>query len=51
MVHQVAAHRAKELDIDSERHKLEAEAKDLTIKVLDEWQNVEPDDVQVIRLP
>ena len=50
MVHQVAAHRPKWLDIDSERHKLEATAKDLTIQALQTWQDVNADEIGVSHL-
>ena len=47
MVHQVAGHRNKLLDIDSARHELEAEAKHLTKAVLPDWKDVDCDDIKV----
>ena len=47
MVHQVAGHRNKLLDIDSARHELEAEAKHLTKAVLPDWKDVDSDDIKV----
>ena len=47
MVHQVAGHRTRLLDIDAERHKLEEEAKSLTTSVLPDWKDVQPDGIKV----
>ena len=47
MVHQVAGHRTRLLDIDAERHKLEEEAKSLTTSVLPDWKNIQPDEIKV----
>lgn len=50
MVHQVAGHRSRLLDIDSERQKLEQEAKKLTKEVLQDWANIQEDDIKVRHL-